>query len=258
VFEAARNLACTGAAPLAITNCLNFPNPEKGSTGWRLSEVIGGMSEACTALGIPVVSGNVSLYNESATRAIHPTPIVGMVGLVDDAATVGMAFAQDGDVIILVGRPAGRLDGSEWLGEARGAPERPDISTETATIAAILRATRLGSVRGAHDISGGGLAVALAESAIAGGIGAHVEIDGDRRPDEALFGEGGGRALLTCRPRDARDVLDAIEANGTTATVIGVVTGDRLDVRVGETQVTLPLAAADEAWSTGLARAWAP
>jgi phosphoribosylformylglycinamidine synthase subunit PurL len=258
VFEAARNLACTGASPLAITNCLNFANPEKGSTGWRLAEVIGGMSDACVALGIPVVSGNVSLYNESATRAIHPTPVVGMVGLVDETATVGIGFQEDGDVIIHVGSPDARLDASEWLGETRGAPPRPDIAVETATVRALLRATGLGLVRSAHDISAGGLGVALAESAIAGDLGAHVEVDGGRRADEALFGEGGGRALLTCRPRDCRDVLDAIEANGTVATVIGTVTGDQLQIRVGATNVELALAVAREAWSNGLDRAWAP
>ena len=258
VFEAARNLACTGASPLAVTNCLNFANPEKGSTGWRLAEVIGGMAEACNELGVPVVSGNVSLYNESATRAIHPTPIVGMVGLVDAAATVGIAFRGEGDVIILVGEDVARLDGSELLGAARGAPPRPDVEVEAMTIAALLAATRSRLVQSAHDISAGGLGVTLAESAIAGGIGAHVEIDGGRRADEALFGEGGGRAVLTCRPRDARDVLDAIEANGTLAVVIGTVTGDRLDVRVGETRVQLTLRDADDVWSNGLDRAWAP
>ncbi|MEW6582268.1 MAG: phosphoribosylformylglycinamidine synthase subunit PurL, partial [Actinomycetota bacterium] len=127
VCEAARNLACTGARPLAASDCLNFGNPEKGSTGWRLAEVIAGMADACRALGVPIVSGNVSLYNESPGRIIYPTPVVGMVGVIEDAAaSVGQAFADDGDVVLLAGGGEPLLDGSEILGRAEGSPARPD------------------------------------------------------------------------------------------------------------------------------------
>ena len=171
VLEAARNLACTGARPIAATDCLNFPNPEKGSTGWRLAEAIAGMSDALRALGVPVVSGNVSLYNESATRAILPTPVVGMLGLLERAdRSLGHGFGRDGDVILVVGDD-GVLDGSEYARGLGGGQPDIDVEREVAAIELVLRAADEGVLLSAHDVSGGGLAVALAESAIAGRVG---------------------------------------------------------------------------------------
>jgi len=246
VLEAARNLACAGARPLAVTNCLNFANPEKGSTGWRLREVIGGMSEACRALGVPVVSGNVSLYNESATRVIFPTPVVGMVGLLEDAArSVGMALAEAGDVVLLLGDEVARLDASEWLGRADGAPPAPDPEREAAVVRRVLELAEEGVLRSAHDVSGGGLAVALAECAIAGGLGAEVRLSAaGRRDDETLFGEGGGRVLITVRAEDAARVGDAVP--------LGTVGGEDLVVAIGRREVRVGLAAARAAWEGGL------
>ncbi len=251
VLEAARNVACVGATPSAITNCLNFPNPEKGHTGWRLAQAIAGMADACLALGTPVVSGNVSLYNESADRMIFPTPVVGMVGLMDDAsATTGHAFVAAGDVVLLAGSGEPRLDASEYLGTADGLPDAPDIAAEVALCRFVADAVRRGAVRSAHDISQGGLAVSLAESAVAGAIGATIRLDDSVRPDIALFGEAGGRILLTCPPDGVAALRDL--AGGVPIREIGSVGGGNLDVQVGDTTVTLSVDRAREAYETAI------
>lgn len=257
VCEAARNLACVGARPIAVTNCLNFPNPEKGHTGWRLSETIGGMTDACLALGVPVVSGNVSLYNESQTRAIHPTPVVGMVGLVDDAsATIGLAFREGGDAVLILGGGEPRLDASEWLGHTEGCPPAPDLDATARLVDVLLAAAAERLLESAHDVSGGGLAVALAESAIAGGVGATVSIDVGRRADEALFGEGCGRVVVSVR-REHADRLTAL-ATGSAVAVreVGTVGGDAITVAVGSETARVTVADAAAAWSGGLEVAW--
>lgn len=252
VLEAARNVACVGGTPAAITNCLNFPNPEKGHTGWRLAQAIAGMADACTALGTPVVSGNVSLYNESAERMIYPTPVVGMVGLLDDAsATTGHGFVAEGDVILLVGTTAEpRLDASEYLGSADGLPDAPDIAAEVALCRFVAEAVRSGAVRSAHDVSQGGLGVALVESAIAGGIGASVTLDDASRADIALFGETGGRILLTCPPDAAASLV--AQADDVPVREVGTVGGDALTVQIGGTSVILDLDRARRAYETAI------
>jgi phosphoribosylformylglycinamidine synthase len=257
VLEAARNVAAVGARPVAATDCLNFPNPEKGSTGWRLAEAIAGMAEALTALEVPIVSGNVSLYNESAQRAILPTPVVGMMGLLERAdRSVGQAFVADDDVVILIGE-GGRLDASEYLGRTEGAPEPVDVRREVAAIDLVIRAAEAGLLRSAHDVAGGGLGVALAESAIAGGRGARLTLASGRRDDEVLFGEGGGRFVITVRPDDI-EVLMALTADLPVAvTRIGVVGGDALTVTIGDTRVSLTVAEARDAHERALPEALA-
>jgi phosphoribosylformylglycinamidine synthase len=193
VLEAARNVACAGGEPLAITDCLNFGNPEKPEIAWELAEAIEGMAAACEALGIPVVSGNVSLYNETDGRAIHPTPVVGCVGLVPDVRTIPATW-REGDAIYLAGDPSLAFDGSEYqalYGDPGGRPATLDLAAEAALVRLLFEiAPRCSLV---HDASEGGLAVALAEAAIASGVGAVLEL-----PEDALtlFGEGGGRAIL--------------------------------------------------------------
>jgi phosphoribosylformylglycinamidine synthase II len=197
VLEAARNVACAGGEPLAITDCLNFGNPEKPEIAWELAEAIEGMSAACEALGIPVVSGNVSLYNETDGRAIHPTPVVGCVGLVPDVRTIPSTW-REGDAIYLVGTPSLSLDGSEYqalYGELAGRPAALDLSAEAELIRSLYETAPQCSL--VHDASEGGLAVALAEAAIASGIGAALDLPDDSL---ALFGEGGGQAILACTP----------------------------------------------------------
>ena len=193
VLEAARNVACAGGEPLAITDCLNFGNPEKPEIAWELAEAIEGMAAACEALGVPVVSGNVSLYNETDGRAIHPTPVVGCVGLVPDVRTIPSAW-REGDSIYLAGQPSLAFDGSEYqalYGELGGRPAPLDLTAEAELIRFLYETAPRCSL--VHDISEGGLAVAIGEAAIAGGIGADLDL-----PDDglALFGEGGGQAIL--------------------------------------------------------------
>jgi len=201
VCEAARNVACTGARPAAVTNCLNFGNPEHPDIGYELAEAIGGMADACRALSLPVVSGNVSLYNEHGGRPIPPTPVVGVVGVLDDAAlAVRAAFQEEGDVVLLAGAGASSLDGSDYqkviLGETAGRIPEPDLDAERALHAFLADAAGRRLLRSAHDVGGGGLAVAVAESAMAGGIGVRVEEAAD------LFGEGDGRVVISARRAD--------------------------------------------------------
>jgi len=172
VAEAARNVACTGARPMAITNCLNFGNPTRPEVFYQFKEAVAGMGEACRALGTPVTGGNVSLYNESPSGAVYPTPVIGMVGLIDDLSHITRAtFQHDGDAVLLLGEMRGELGGSEYLatihGEVLGAPPRCDLDLEKKVIDSLLEAIRAGAVSSAHDCSDGGLAIALAECCVA-------------------------------------------------------------------------------------------
>ncbi len=220
VLEAARNVACAGGRPLAITNCLNFGNPEKPEVAWELTEAIDGMAETCEALGIPVVSGNVSLYNETDGRAIHPTPVVGCVGVVDDVRSVPGAW-REGDVVLVAGEPALALDGSEYqarfLGGPAGRPPRPELDAEAALVDFLARSAPF--LTSAHDGSEGGLSVALAELSLWSRVGAEVEIGTDV---VEWFGEGGGQAVISCRRED----LARLE--GVPLREVGAVGGNRL------------------------------
>ncbi len=231
VAEAYRNLSCVGAEPVAVTDCLNFGSPEKPDGYYQLAECIEGMSEACEAFGTPVVSGNVSLFNETDRGPIYPTPTVGMVGVMEDVGRHATpAFQREGDLVVIVGEPAGeegggtRLAGSEYLeivqGEVAGSPQRPDLPTEKKYADLVRRLVANGIVDTAHDVSGGGQAVALAEMALAGGIGfeygGEVEVEEllhDGRRDAALFGEGGATFLIAF-PEERWDEVE--EALGTT------------------------------------------
>jgi phosphoribosylformylglycinamidine synthase len=221
VYECAANLACVGAEPLGLTNCLNFGNPEKPNVAWQLIEAVEGLAEACEALGVPVVGGNVSLYNEAPSGPIHPTPVVGIVGLLPDAARAGrIGFANEGDVIALVGPFEPSLAGSE-LAKLRGeAPAGPLPVIEQQAIrdaqANVRSGVRDQALNNAHDIAEGGLAVALAECCIAGAIGARVTL-----PEEfELFGEAPGRGFVVSGPEHA------LAAH----TVIGSVGGEELEI----------------------------
>jgi len=220
VLEAARNVACAGGRPLAVTDCLNFGNPEKPEISWELAETVEGMALACEALKIPVVSGNVSLYNETDGRAIIPTPVVGCVGLVADVRAVPGKWRK-GDVVFAVGAPELRLDGSEFqarfLGGAAGRPPRPNLALEAALVSFLWRAAPRLTL--AHDAAEGGLAVALAEAALWSGVGARVELEEDAA---TWFGEGGGQAVVSVSP-DGLSVLDAVPHMR-----LGVVGGDEM------------------------------
>ncbi|CAN5592359.1 phosphoribosylformylglycinamidine synthase subunit PurL [soil metagenome] len=228
VLECAANLACVGAEPLGLTNCLNFGNPERPEIAWQLVRSVEGMSDALEALGVPVVGGNVSLYNQSVDGPIYPTPVVGMVGSLPDAAVApGTGFAEAGHAIALLAT-AGAEASRAWseLAKLHGSelPRRlPELDVEAvgATIAAVREAARAGGLASAHDVAEGGLAVALAECCLAGGLGASVELDDDDL--DALFGEGPGRFVVSGPEA-------AIGALGERAVRIGAVGGEVLRV----------------------------
>ncbi len=235
VLECAANLACVGAAPLGLTNCLNFANPEKAHIAWQLTESVRALGDACRALEIPVVGGNVSLYNEGGEGPIYPTPVVGLVGQLPDPALAGQtAFACEGDAIALVGtfRPA--LPASE-LAKLRGErlpgslPEI-DIAGVAATHAIVREAVRAGVFSSAHDIAEGGLAVALAECALAGDLGADVELEDVS--EDRLFGETVGSFVVS-------GALAALA--GLDCTIIGTVGGARLRISAGSSRIDLAL-----------------
>jgi len=255
VFECAANLACAGAEPLGLTNCLNFGNPEKPHIAWQLERAVSGLADACEALGVPVVGGNVSLYNEGTEGPIYPTPIVGMVGELPDPLRAGrLAFARAGDAIALVGPFRASLAGSE-LAKLRGEPlaERlPEIRTEgrRRALAAVRAAVRAGTVHSAHDVAEGGVAVALAECCLAGGLGATVALPEAEDPPAALFGEAPGCAFVVSGPREALDALSAT----TPVTALGEVGGDRLEVSAGSARLSVELTRLHEAWEAGLGR----
>jgi phosphoribosylformylglycinamidine synthase subunit PurL len=207
VAESARNVACTGATPLAITNCLNFGNPERPEVMWQFAESIRGIGAACRALETPVTGGNVSFYNESGDSAIWPTPVIGMLGLIEDyRLAVPSAFA-DGMVVYLLGETFAELGGSAFaetiLGVVEGRVPALDLERERQLHRLLIECARSDLLRSAHDCDEGGLGVALAESAIAGGTGLAISMPGDLPPHVATFSESASRAVVTVRPDDA-------------------------------------------------------
>ena len=238
VAESARNVVCTGAQPLAITNCLNFGNPYKPEVYYQFAEAIGGMGDACRAFDTPVTGGNVSFYNENPNGAVYPTPVIGMLGLIEDIDHItGSAFTEEGDSVILLGENRNEICGSEYLATVHGivGGEAPTLSLEEekSLHQVLLSAIRNGKVRSAHDVSDGGLAVTLAESCFLGAhpIGARIEVDAkDIRRDALYFGESQSRVVISCRPEHADDILAAAAAAGLQAAVIGETGGDRLTI----------------------------
>jgi phosphoribosylformylglycinamidine synthase len=230
VAEAARNIACTGAIPLAVTDNLNFGNPHKPENFLQLREAIEGLAEACRAFDTPVTGGNVSLYNESPAGAIDPTPTVGMVGLVEKPEHITtQAFKAAGDLILLIGEPGHELGASHYLlavhGRKAGAPPQLDYAKELAVQNAVRDLIRKGLVKSAHDCSEGGLAVNLAESCLSGNLGAKTEIHGTRA-DVALFNESQSRIVITFAPRHASEILDFLKSRSVPHTRLGEVTKD--------------------------------
>jgi phosphoribosylformylglycinamidine synthase len=262
VAEAARNVVCAGAQPLAITNCLNFGSPERPEIMWQFSEAVRGMADACRALGTPVTGGNVSFYNETLGTPIFPTPIVGMVGLLEDvlqATTQG--FKAEGDVVFLLGESFEELGGSEYLKVAHnaevGRPPRLDLRRERAVQQTCLEAIRDSIVSSAHDCADGGLAVALAECCMStpeAWLGADVTLPGDMRPDALLFGESASRIVVSVRPEQTEPLRALTRHHGVSCTELGTVGGDRLTLRGRGFHFELPVEAIHWAWSTGLSR----
>jgi phosphoribosylformylglycinamidine synthase len=268
VAEAARNLSCSGALPVAVTDCLNFGNPEKGDIYWTFEQAVEGMAEACEVLETPVVSGNVSFYNESFGNAIYPTPMVGMLGIFDDVSVhTDARFKDEGDVVLLLG-PADNawVDGSEYqkraFGKVEGRVPDVDLALEKELQRVVREGIQKGLVRSAHDCAEGGLAVALAECCLFSGteggaltaapppaLGAVLSLDSSLRPDIALFGEGPSRVVVSCSAAD-RDALLAL-ASALPTQVLGAVAGSSLSVTMkGEMMIDLPVTRLTEAYES--------
>jgi phosphoribosylformylglycinamidine synthase len=264
VAECARNIACVGGEPLAITDCLNFGNPEKPEIMWQFVEAVRGLGDACRAFGTPVVSGNVSLYNETDGKGILPTPAVGMVGLVEPVEkTCQSAFKQVGDVVALVGAIAGEVGGSEYLavvhGKEAGRVPPLDLAREKAVQETVRRAVREGLLSSAHDCSEGGLAVTLAECCMmvapppGGGaptwLGAALRIPFPVRKDFVLFGEEPARIVVSL-PNAKLERLEAIAREvGAPVIVLGAVGGDELAIQGA---LSVPVSELGEAWRDGI------
>ena len=259
VAEAARNLSCVGATPLGLTDCLNFGNPEREDVMWQFSQAIRGMREACLALEIPVVSGNVSFYNETDGVSIYPTPTVAMVGLLEDVERVAAPwFGTEGDLVALLGPNRPEMGGSEYLkvahGRVAGTPPAVDLALERGVQRTCRAAVETGILSSAHDVSEGGLAAALAEACMGGpgrGMGAVVDTPGDGRPDVLLFGESHSRIVVSLKEEDYGRFQALASREGVPAAVIGRVGGPHLVI--GDL-VRAPVERLRDLWSTGLER----
>jgi phosphoribosylformylglycinamidine synthase len=265
--EAARNVACAGALPIGATNCLNFGNPERPEIMWQFVEAVEGLADACRALDIPITGGNVSLYNETDGVAIYPTPIIGVVGVIDDASTtLSRTFKQAGDEIVVLGENLGELGGSEYLstvhGLVQGQPPALDLSKERALISLLVRAASERLLQSAHDCSDGGLAVTLAECAFdTDGIGLNVDVAGVGGASEVVrtvFGESASRAVVSVKPEHADALMKAASELGVQAARIGRTGGARISIAVnGVVAIDCLLQEAEQTWSSALARHFA-
>lgn len=259
VCEAARNLACVGARPLALTNCLNFGSPEKPHIYWQMKNAIRGMAEAARVLDTPVVSGNVSLYNETAAGPIYPTPVIGMVGLLNDIEhRCDMGFKQEGDLIVMLGRWRDELGGSEYLyschGVESGAVPIADLDEEKRLIDLLLELNQEGTLCSCHDISDGGLAVTLAESAIKGKKGFEIYLPGNyRRTDGILFSEAPGRAIVSLKDSQMADLKEKADKYSIDVQVLGKVKGEDMVFKVGDEEIIrLNLKQASKVWGEAI------
>ncbi len=257
VAEAARNIIATGAQPLAVTDCLNLANPDRPEVYWELEETIAGLAQACRAMELPIVSGNVSLYNEASGVGIHPTPVVGMIGRIEDYGNrLQAGFKAEGDFVLLVGTTDNDLGGSEYLkvehGLVAGRPPELDLVRERAVGKLILAASGNGLIRTAHDCSDGGMLVALAECCLLGGIGMRgpaIIPEAPLRVDAALFGESPGRFIVTATSRAMPELQSLARRHHVEISLLGLTGGDALDL---EGQLRLPLSEMRQAWEGGL------
>jgi phosphoribosylformylglycinamidine synthase subunit PurL len=258
VAEAARNVACAGGVPIGATNCLNFGNPERPETMWQLVEAIEGIAEACRALDAPITGGNVSLYNETDGKAIYPTPIIGVVGLIEDASRVQTrVFKRAGDPVIVLGDDRGELGGSEFLntihGLVRGDAPALDLDRERALLQVVTGAIADGLVASAHDCSDGGIAITLAECCFdTGGLGATIDL----AQANELFSESASRIVLSVDASNEQEILRRAAAAGVPARRIGTTGGDRLRITAGGPEgivaIDIGVAEAERIWATAI------
>jgi len=247
--EAYRNVAMTGAVPVAVTNCLNFGSPEDPVVMWQLAESVRGLADGCKHLGIPVTGGNVSLYNQTGATAIHPTPVIGVLGVHQDVRTrVSAGFAAEGAEVVLLGRTGEEFGGSAWAEVVHqhlgGRPPAVDFDAERQLAILVTAAVSAGVLASAHDLSQGGLAIALAEACLYGGRGCAVALRGDSFT--ALFSESAARALVSVVPGREREFAAMAEEHDVPATVLGVTTGDALTV---EGAFDIPLTELSQVWT---------
>jgi phosphoribosylformylglycinamidine synthase len=258
VAEAARNVACAGAEPIGATNCLNFGNPERPEIMWQFAKAVEGMGAACRALDIPITGGNVSLYNETDGSAVLPTPVLGVVGLIEDAdRVVRRAFRSSGDVVVLLGESRAEIGGSEYLkvmyGLIRGVPPALDLDRERALQRVLVDGAAVGLISSAHDCAEGGLAVTLAECAFGTGLGAELNVAGVGDDAATLFGESASRVIVTVAPPRAVELLSRAASAGVPATVIGRVGGERNRISVdGRMLIDERLADVERIWATAI------
>ena len=264
VAEASRNVACAGALPIGATNCLNFGNPEKPEIMWQFGRAVEGMGAACRALDIPITGGNVSLYNETDGRGVLPTPVIGVVGLVEDAGrVVGRAFRSEGDVVVLLGETRNELGGSEFLHvvyeQIRGVPPQLDLSREAALQRVLVEGTGSGVIRSAHDCAEGGVAVALAECCFDAGLGVDVDLaavsdaSAEYRETASLFSESASRVVVSVAPGHASTLLSMAAAAGVPAKQIGHVGGKRIAIAVdGRPTLNELVSDAERIWATAI------
>ena len=253
VAEAARNLVATGAKPLAVTDCLNFANPDKPEVYWEMEETIAGLAYACRQMDVPVVSGNVSLYNESEDSAIYPTPVVGMVGLIDDySKRLQAGFRAEGDFVLLIGTSHNDLGGTEYLkvehGHVAGRPPALDLTREQTVNRVILTAAQNRYLHSAHDIAEGGMLVALAECCLLGGLGVRcpaLRPEAPLRLDAAFFGESQARYIVSVPSRAMPEMQSLARRNNVELALLGLTGGDHLEF---EGQVRLSLLEMRQAW----------
>ena len=251
VAEAARNLVCTGARPVAVTNCLNFGNPQRPHVFWQLEESVRGLADACRALNLPVVSGNVSLYNETSGRNIPPTPVIGMVGVIDDLEhRCTAAFQEDRDLVFLLGETQEELAGSAYAQaagmELAGPAPRVDLDAESRLQEAILDCTGHGVLSSAHDVSDGGLLVALAESALLGSRGLRCpSIVGSVSQAALYFGESQARVIVSVAPRRVPELQQVMARHHVPLHALGVIGGEIFQVGP---DIRVPLEILRQAW----------
>ncbi|HSK62972.1 MAG TPA: AIR synthase related protein, partial [Pyrinomonadaceae bacterium] len=271
VAEAARNVVCVGARPIAITNCLNFASPERPEVMWSFSEVIDGMAEACRAFATPVVSGNVSFYNETEGRGILPTPVIGMVGLMEDVRRVVLpGFKKSGDVIALLGVTEDDLSNSEYAVSvaglsttdivASGKVPQLDLAREFAVQQSCLEAAEAGLLASAHDCADGGLAVALAECCFSSlgkeAIGADVDLKATLNTTAILFSESPSRIIISFDPGSRDSIRQICATHDVAFEVLGEVSGTQLNISIaGAPTITAEVADLESTWRNALSRA---
>src|SRR5262249_11927600 len=263
VAEAARNLTCSGAKPLAVTDNLNFGNPYKPDNFWQLREAVEGAAEACRAFKTPVTGGNVSLYNESPAGVVDPTPTIGMVGLIEKEEHVTTQwFKAQGDVIVLVGKIGDELGGSRFLkvchGEKLGPPPHVDLEHEIKIQEAVRELIRTGLVRSAHDCSEGGLAVAIAESCFnpKQRFGAEISVNAGETPTttETLFNESQSRIVISLSPGNLERATSILRERDVPFQQIGKVGGNQLRIQVADQNFTWPIADLYDDWWNSIRR----